>query len=323
MDIEMDIKIEYTCKICNKDYSSYKSLWNHNKKFHNTNVEIVEKNVEIVEKNVEIVEKNKSLICEFCNKLFNLRSTKSHHKKICKLANNNKINKIDQLEEKNKELETLKNTINELKNQVSLILKEKGKIHHKTLQKINNQLNNINNGNIINNTFVKFGDLEYQKILNNSQIKQILNKQYNSLEESIKQIHFNEDLPEYSNIFITNMKDDLAYIFNGKQFISVRKNEMIHELIDIHTKEINLSLEKNKNKLNEKYVSRLEKFLDMLNDDDTQFTDNNNQRTYPSYKAYKINSLKLLIYNESDKKKLELLNTIELKEKIDDVELLE
>jgi len=319
----MDIKIEYTCKICNKDYSSYKSLWNHNKKFHNTNVEIVEKNVEIVEKNVEIVEKNKSLICEFCNKLFNLRSTKSHHKKICKLANNNKINKIDQLEEKNKELETLKNTINELKNQVSLILKEKGKIHHKTLQKINNQLNNINNGNIINNTFVKFGDLEYKKILNNSQIKQILNKQYQSLEESIKQIHFNEDLPEYSNIFITNMKDDLAYIFNGKQFISVRKNEMIHELIDIHTKEINLSLEKNKNKLNEKYVSRLEKFLDMLNDDDTQFTDNNNQRTYPSYKAYKTNSLKLLIYNESDKKKLELLNTIELKEKIDDVELLE
>ena len=117
----------------------------------------------------------------------------------------------------------LKNTINEMKKQFSLILKEKGKMHHKTLQKINNQLNNttnsnnnINSGNIINNTFVKFGELEYQKVLNNSQIKQILNKQYQSLEESIKQIHFNEELPEYSNIFITNMKDDLAYIFNGK-----------------------------------------------------------------------------------------------------------
>ena len=323
----MDIKMEFPCEVCNKYYSSYKSLWNHYNKFHKSNVEFVEKNVEFVEKNVEFVEKNKSLICEFCNKLFNLRSTKSHHKKTCKLSNNKKINKIDQLEEKNKELE---NTINEMKKQFSLILKEKGKMHHKTLQKINNQLNNtinnsnnnINHGNIINNTFVKFGDLEYQKVLNNSQNKQILNKQYQSLEESIKKIPFNEDLPEYSNIFITNMKDDLAYIFNGKQFISVRKNEMIHDLIDIHTKEINLSLEKNKNKLNEKYVSRLEKFLDMLNDDDTQFTDNNNQRIYPSYKAYKTNSLKLLIYNESDKKKLELLNTIELKEKIDDISLI-
>ena len=199
-------------------------------------------------------------------------------------------------------------------------------MHHKTLQKINNQLNNqlnnINNGNIINNTFVKFGDLEYEKVLNNKQIKHILNQQYQSLEESIKQIHFNEELPEYSNIFITNMKDDLGYVFNGKQFISIRKNEMINELIDVHTKEINLSLEKNKNKLNEIYVTRLEKFLDMLNDDDTSFTDNDNKRTYSSYKAYKMNSIKLLIYNNSDKKKLETLNNIELNEKIDDSEEL-
>jgi mRNA-degrading endonuclease YafQ of YafQ-DinJ toxin-antitoxin module len=112
------------------------------------------------------------------------------------------------------------------------------------------------------------------------------------------------------------MKDDIAYVFNGKQFISIRKNEMLNDLIDTHIKEINLSLEKNKNTLNEKYVTRLEKFLDMLNDDDTKFTDHDNQRTYNSYKAYKINSIKLLIYNESDKKKFELLNNMELEEKL-------
>ena len=323
----MDIKVEFPCKVCNKDYSSYKSLWNHNNKFHNNNLpHTTSKPLNFTSNSLNFTSNSLNFECIFCNKIFNRKDNLQRHNKTCKLINNNKINKIEQLEEKNKELE---NTINEMKKQFSLILKEKGKMHHKTLQKINNQLNNttnsnnINSGNIINNTFVKFGELEYQKVLNNSQIKQILNKQYQSLEESIKQIHFNEELPEYSNIFITNMKDDLAYIFNGKQFISVRKNEMIHELIDIHTKEINLSLEKNKNKLNEKYVIRLEKFLDMLNDDETQFTDNDNQRIYPSYKAYKTNSLKLLIYNESDKKKLELLNTIELKEKIDDLELLE
>jgi hypothetical protein len=31
----MDIK-ELKCIICNKLYVSYKSLWNHNKKFHKT-----------------------------------------------------------------------------------------------------------------------------------------------------------------------------------------------------------------------------------------------------------------------------------------------
>ena len=209
-----------------------------------------------------------------------------------------------------------------MKKQFALIIKEKGKMHPKTLQKINNQLNNsnINNGviNNINNTYVKFGEVDYEKILNSSQIKQILNKQYKCLEESIKQIHFNDNFPEYNNVFITNMKDDIAYIFNGIHFITVRKNEMLNELIDCHTKEINISLEKNKNKLNEKYVTRLEDFINKLNDEHTKFVDHDNQRTYSSYKAYKLNSLKLLIYNESDKNKLDTLNHIELKEKIYD-----
>ena len=314
--------MEYRCNICNKKYSSYQSIWIHNKKFH-TNIILkssdnILKNSTNNAKSSDIIPKNsddKIYKCRKCSKIFHNVKTRWSHEQKCKQPD---TNKFEELAEKNKELEK---TINELKAQVSLIIKEKGKIHHKTLQKINNQLNNtnngfINNGNIINNTYVKFGELEYEKVLNNNQVKQILNKQYQCLEESIKKIHFNENLPEYNNVFITNMKDDIAYVFNGQQFISVRKNEMLNELIDTHVKEINLSLEKNKNNLNEKYVTRLEKFLDMLNDDDTKFTDEDNQRTYNSYKAYKINSIKLLIYNESDKKKLEALNSISLEEKL-------
>jgi len=313
---------DYICNICNKEYSSQSSLCNHNKKFHKNNDKycqpIVNSCQPIVNSCQPIVNLCQPKIrCENCNREFNTRQSKSKHKKKCTVNNDNKI---EQLEEKNKILE---DTINELKKQVSTILEEKGKIHHKTLQKINNQLTNninnngnINNGKIINNTYVKFGDVDYQKILDNKQVKHILNQQFMSLEESIKLVHFNKDLPEYNNVFITNMRDDIGYIFNGTEFISIKKNEMLNELIDSHVKEINLSLEKHKNKLNEKYVNRLEKFLDMLNDDDTKFTDQNNQRTYPSYKAYKINSLKLLIYNSSDKKKLDELNSIELKEKV-------
>ncbi len=61
----------------------------------------------------------------------------------------------------------------------------------------------------------------------------------------------------------------------------------------------------------------------MLNDDCTTFTDNDNNRKYSSYKAYKINSIKLLLYNNSDKKKLDLLNNMELKEKTYDTESLD
>ena len=228
MNEKVNIHSQFRCIICNKDYASRSSLCNHNKKFHNLNV--VQKGTSVVLPVVvcgtpSLNNKNQ---CKFCNRIFNDRSNKYKHEKICKNKKNNN------------EIDNLKNTINKMKKQFALILKEKGKVPHKTLQKINNKLNNtinsnnqINNGNIINNTFVKFGDLDYQKILSNKQIKHILNQQYMSLEESIKQIHFNENLPEYSNIFITNMKDDIAYVFNGKQFVSVKKNEMLYDLIGL------------------------------------------------------------------------------------------
>jgi len=316
----------HICNICNKIYSSYKSLWNHNKDFHKNKTSNLPQNDSKIPQNDSKIPQNDSKIpqnaskishhtCNSCNKTFNRKDNLKRHEKICKIKveENNKIKQLEEI-------------IIDLKKQVSTILQEKGKIHHKTLQKINNQLTNninngsINNGKIINNTFVKFGDVEYERILNNKQVKHILNQQFMSIEESIKLVHFNKDLPEYNNVFITNMRDDIGYIFNGKEFISVKKNEMINELIDSHIKEINLSLEKNKNNLNEKYVNRLEKFLDMLNDDDTKFTDQNNQRTFPSYKAYKMNSIKLLIYNSSDKKKLDELQNMKLTEKVYTIE---
>ena len=315
---------KHSCNICNKLYSSYKSLWNHNKEFHKNNIvkcnnNVIKSNTPVViPSNTTVIPTNtKEYKCTYCNKNFKMRQYRWKHEQKCK--SKEETTKIQQLEE----------TIKEMKEQFALILQEKGKVHHKTLQKINNQLTNninntnngsINNGKIINNTYVKFGDVDYQRILDNKQVKHILNQQFMSLEESIKLVHFNKDLPEYNNVFITNMRDDIGYIFNGKEFISIKKNEMLNELIDSHVKEINLSLEKHKNKLNEKYVTRLEKFLDMLNDDDTKFTDQNNQRTFPSYKAYKMNSIKLLIYNSSDKKKLDELNSVELKEKTYEIE---
>jgi len=34
-----------------------------------------------------------------------------------------------------------------------------------------------------------------------------------SVEESIKMVYFNNERPQYKNIFITNMQNNLAYIF--------------------------------------------------------------------------------------------------------------
>jgi len=160
MNKKVNDKSEFTCNICIKYYSSKSSLCNHNKKFHNTKCTSNVHTCTSKSTSNVTTSNTKNYNCKFCNKKYSSRQNKWNHEKTCK----NKENK----EEKIKQLET---TINELKAQVTMILKEKGKIHHKTLQKINNQLNNINNGNIINNTYVKFGELDYERILNSKQVK--------------------------------------------------------------------------------------------------------------------------------------------------------
>ena len=127
------------------------------------------------------------------------------------------------------------------------------------------------------------GYVDYEKVLNDKQILSILNQQMLSIEKAIKMIHFNKEFPEYNNVFITNMKDDIAYIFNGEQFICVQKNEILCELVDNHINEIELSLDKYKNKLPEKVVNKLKTFLDMLNNSNQKFVDEANTKTYPNY----------------------------------------
>jgi hypothetical protein len=60
------------CEICNKNYSSKTSLYNHNKKFH------------------PIIEYK----CTICNKIYNNYNSKWHHEKICKLNNLEKNSNI-------------------------------------------------------------------------------------------------------------------------------------------------------------------------------------------------------------------------------------
>jgi hypothetical protein len=301
----MEIKtIDYKCKICNKYYKTYVTLWKHNKKFHNDHNSISPQNNSISPQN------NSKYMCNYCNKKYSRIDNLTRHKKTCKDKPTTKEDNINLIEEN----KIMKQQINELKTQMKMII-EKNKIQPKTLQKIN-KLNINNDNSVTHNTYITFPHLDYSKIFNSRQIKSILNKQYMSLEESIKQVHFNDNLPEYSNIFISNMKDDLSYVFDGNTIICIKKNNMLYELVDMHINEINLSLEKYRNKLDPSVITVLETFLEKLNDQYTKKIDHDTNKTYPNYKAYKIDHIKLMIYNKTDKNKLELLKTMQLEEKI-------
>jgi hypothetical protein len=313
--------MEHYCTICNKNYSSYKSLWNHNKLFH-----ISQKNTLQHKKTpksisthnyTQLLEENSDIKCNYCSKIFSRHDSLTRHLHTCKV----KLSNETKLKE---EYELLKNEFNNFKNEMMETQKKlinvlnQNKIHPKTLNKINNNCNNNNSNNnsnnkIINNTYVKFDRVDISKVLSKKEIVGILNKKLQSLEEVIKLVHFNEKLPEYSNIYITNMRDNNAYVFNGINFITVSKDEVINDLINNYSEEIELSFDTYKNKLSEHTVKRLEVFLEQLNSDD-KFVDSSN-KAYSNYKLYKVANIKRLIYDNSDAKKLLSLNKMELEEK--------
>jgi hypothetical protein len=90
--------MDFKCLLCNKNYKSYQSLWNHNKIKHN----------DIKIKNQE----QKKFQCQNCNKKFTRKTNLEYH-----LENACKNNKITELEKKIQELQAqLKNNNNTINN---------------------------------------------------------------------------------------------------------------------------------------------------------------------------------------------------------------
>jgi hypothetical protein len=273
------IKI-FKCNICIKSYASQSSLCNHNKRFHKSDIHyniasnIISNIVSDIAPN--IIEKKYN--CKHCTKIFNDRRNKWRHEQICKqkLLNNNNISNNNKLEKLEKENIEIKNEKIEdffisskkaklfLQNMLKELLEKNCKIHPKTLNKINKQLINnhinngtINNGPVINNTYVKFGNEQLSTLLKHKDMLKIINKQCLCIEESIKTVqlavrvlefpkeivHFNKSFPEYNNIFITNMKDTIAYIFDGIKFIITSKDDVINNLYNSHLENIEQFLE--------------------------------------------------------------------------------
>jgi len=305
-----ELKTDFFCLICTKFYASQCSLCNHVKKFHKSNVlkssENVLKSSENVLKSSEHFQKNYN--CRKCNKLFNNVKTRWSHEKQCKEKTN--------ISEENK---LLKNEINELKNKINTLLKS-NKIYPKTLHNNNNnnitntqnnnitntQNNNITNthNNNINVTYVKFGSENMSKLLSEKEMKKILSQIRLSVEESIKTVHFNDNRPEYKNIFITNMRDNLAYIFNGKNFEAKTKDNVLTNLLNNHISNIESFIEEKE--IEESSKNRhLFKFIREINGNDIN-------KDVPNYKNFIINQIKQFIYNNSDKNLFKKLNKIKL-----------
>jgi len=315
---------EHKCNICNKNYASKQSLWNHNNKFHN-NI-ISQKSAKNQSKNHPTSVKNQPIViqsvldtkhnileCKYCNKSYKHIQSRWKHEQKCKVKSNN-----DEIMELKKELTNEIKEVRELKEQL------KEKINNTQITSNINNSNNTTNtntlnnkGTINNNYIIAFGKEEINNILTEKEKFRILNARYKSLEESIKAIHFNKDRPEYQNIVITNMRDNLVHIFDGNKFVSQAKHGTINQLIDNHMESIEESLDNSREKLNPKTVDIIEKLIEKINDESAELYDEENDKKYLNYKNYKNDLVKLFVYNESDNKKPSISLVNKKKKEID------
>ena len=318
----------YRCDTCEKNYKSYQSLWNHNKKFHKIdktvrslspqNPQLLPQSPQLLPQNPQLLPQNPQLSnktntdtdnlirCNYCKKKLSRIDNKTRHEKTCKKKLQSSI--IDELEKEN-ETNILKKEIVELKNQLQEVLQTL-KIHPKTLKKINNNIQNNNTNNIQNNninniqnnniTIVKFGTEYLSELLTNNEMKYIISRIENSLRESIKQVHFNDNRPEYKNIYITNIHDSLAYVYNGKKFEAINKMSALSELMRNHIDNIDEYISNEDNELSEYKMKHINKLIERVNIELKSDT----------IKHFReVNRIKEFIYNNSNKKMLLIQNT--------------
>ena len=161
------------------------------------------------------------------------------------------------------------------------------KMHPKTLQKINNQLNNCN---ITNINIVQFGKEDVMNTLSRKEKLKILNNGYQSFNKLIEYVHFNDKYPQFKNIAITNLKDNIAYKYDpdDNKFIACKKDELLEDLMDIRTIDLEEILNENIDTISNLKVSKLKTSIEKL-------YDKNN------FYDKKKSDIKLLVYNKSDK----------------------
>jgi hypothetical protein len=173
--------MEYKCKVCAKDYSSYKSLWNHTKKFHTAKTA---KDCITTVKQQDLTANN---ICKYCNKKFTRKNNMNVHiNKSCK-ERKNEINKLKEelaiIKQETKETKEPigSNITNNINNQLINIIIDKTKIIEK-LKKTSKPLEIIKEnrieGKLILNDVIILSRVE-DNYINATQLCKAGNKKFN------------------------------------------------------------------------------------------------------------------------------------------------
>lgn len=283
----MDISKSYDCNVCGLKYKHRQSLHKHiNKKHPDYSAKIPPNSASAPPNSAKIPpnsardgenitdDADVSLICTYCARQF-MRSDY--------LYKHINMNRCKKKQEYDKENEKLKSDLDILKERITELLNTRNKIHPKTLQKMinnsnnmnnsnntsNNSNNNTNNGTINNVNIIALGNENIPALFNTTEKLEVLNKKNNALYHLIEKVHFNDNYPQFKNIFITNNRHNEAHLYdtNSNKFKIVDKEEAISDIIEYRVCDIEEFYEELGEKLDPKAKDILENLFRERGDD--------------------------------------------------------
>jgi hypothetical protein len=231
--------VKYICDKCNK-YFDHKSNWIKHQNRKNPCM--------INEIRYDI----KPYSCNYCNKSFTrIDNLYRHEKERClsRLEYNNNDNLHEQYN-------LLMNKMIEIQNDMKIT-------------KINNTINSNNTNNVqqnINITINPYGKEDLSHITFDDYEK-IFNKCNSCIPDFIELKHFNKNKPENSNIYISNMKSNHIFVYDGEQWNLKNKDEVIKDLYDNNCDYLIDKFEDLKDKLDESTLRKFNKFINKYEND--------------------------------------------------------
>ena len=201
-----------------------------------------------IQNNIFINSKENGYKCLICNIIYKHSQTLSNHKRLKHPNYDTDIENINYNQNEKLEIEKFKelflqkhvyyekqlNALNEKNKQLELLVNtSKSKIKNITNNNTNN--NTTNNGTINNINIVQFGR-EDSSLLNKEEISKILYERgVDGLLASIEVFHFNNRLPQYKNIRLTNLKSKYIDIHNGTKWIKENQDKVLNDTLENHT----------------------------------------------------------------------------------------
>ena len=86
-----------------------------------------------------------------------------------------------------------------------------------------------------------------------------------SLQELIKQVHFNEKVPENHNVFISNLRDNNASIFNGTKWELRDRKQVVDELYTDNKTHLEEKFDELEDKLPDCSIKKFKRFMNCQN----------------------------------------------------------